>query len=347
MPVSERKAEANRKNAQKSTGPRTEAGKERTRANALKHGLSGEGIVVTPAESLAIAERMEQWRPEYRIDSPRKEWAFEELVASAVRIERCKEEIHRIQESDKRRAANFWDIDRRDDAAVLGEKLRRRPEVVARTLMKSKHGCEWLLEQWDGLGAALESGKTWTDEQAHRALDLCGVPRNGREKSPKPREPLAGVNIKCSQLQDLINNRYEHIDELDRLDAMDGFPSVPNRRIAQIRRYEAACLKRMVAAENFLIGKGPEPEEMPEKPPEVVEPPPTEEELRASLSEAELAEFEAWKVAFDAKFNAEMPLPVPAPIKLSTAVPTPAAKPVPHMNRKQRRALAKRAAQAK
>jgi len=38
-PVSPRQREANRRNAQKSTGPTTEAGKERASRNAIKHGI--------------------------------------------------------------------------------------------------------------------------------------------------------------------------------------------------------------------------------------------------------------------------------------------------------------------
>jgi hypothetical protein len=38
--TSDRKIESNRKNAQKSTGPRSEAGRRRSRRNALRHGLS-------------------------------------------------------------------------------------------------------------------------------------------------------------------------------------------------------------------------------------------------------------------------------------------------------------------
>src|SRR5689334_19539946 len=38
--ISARKLSANRANAQKSTGPRTKAGKARSSQNALKHGLS-------------------------------------------------------------------------------------------------------------------------------------------------------------------------------------------------------------------------------------------------------------------------------------------------------------------
>src|SRR6266550_851957 len=37
--------DANRQNAQKSTGPRTENGKRRSRLNALRHGLAAETVV--------------------------------------------------------------------------------------------------------------------------------------------------------------------------------------------------------------------------------------------------------------------------------------------------------------
>ncbi len=43
--ISQRKIEANRRNAQKSTGLKTEEGKKAVRLNALKHGLCAETIV--------------------------------------------------------------------------------------------------------------------------------------------------------------------------------------------------------------------------------------------------------------------------------------------------------------
>ena len=42
--------EANRRNAQNSTGPRTEAGKERSSRNAVRHGLTAE-TVIEPLEA--------------------------------------------------------------------------------------------------------------------------------------------------------------------------------------------------------------------------------------------------------------------------------------------------------
>ena len=47
-PVSAKKVEANRKNAQKSTGPRTETGKAQAAGNAFKHGFYAQKLFPTP-----------------------------------------------------------------------------------------------------------------------------------------------------------------------------------------------------------------------------------------------------------------------------------------------------------
>jgi hypothetical protein len=49
-PISERKLQANRANAKKSTGPKTSAGKAAVRRNALKHGLRSNMLSVRPDE---------------------------------------------------------------------------------------------------------------------------------------------------------------------------------------------------------------------------------------------------------------------------------------------------------
>jgi hypothetical protein len=47
------RAEINRANAQHSTGPKTESGKQRSSQNALRHGLTSQ-IVVMPTEELEV-----------------------------------------------------------------------------------------------------------------------------------------------------------------------------------------------------------------------------------------------------------------------------------------------------
>jgi hypothetical protein len=57
--VSQRKIQANRKHAQKSTGPKTPRGKAAVRFNALKHGLLAELILlVASEEERGLVERV-------------------------------------------------------------------------------------------------------------------------------------------------------------------------------------------------------------------------------------------------------------------------------------------------
>ena len=55
MAVSEARRAANRANAQRSTGPRTAAGRQAVRFNALKHGLAGRTAVLDEAEAAGFA----------------------------------------------------------------------------------------------------------------------------------------------------------------------------------------------------------------------------------------------------------------------------------------------------
>jgi hypothetical protein len=50
------RAAINKKNAQHSTGPRTEAGKQRSKLNAFRHGLTGQTVVL-PTEDVAAYQR--------------------------------------------------------------------------------------------------------------------------------------------------------------------------------------------------------------------------------------------------------------------------------------------------
>jgi hypothetical protein len=77
--TSDRKIESNRKNAQKSTGPRSEAGQRRSRRNALRHGLS-----VAIGSDPSFSEDIKQLADALARDSNRN---FGELAYEAAEAE--------------------------------------------------------------------------------------------------------------------------------------------------------------------------------------------------------------------------------------------------------------------
>jgi hypothetical protein len=70
--MAQQRAEANRINAQRSSGPRTELGKSRSKMNALKHGLSAKKIVIgdeDPRDFEALRAALEQdFQPETALE---------------------------------------------------------------------------------------------------------------------------------------------------------------------------------------------------------------------------------------------------------------------------------------
>ena len=60
--TSEKKAEANRRNALKSTGPKTPEGKDAVRLNALKHGLLSRETLLPGEDEEALRELGERLR---------------------------------------------------------------------------------------------------------------------------------------------------------------------------------------------------------------------------------------------------------------------------------------------
>ena len=87
--TTERQAESNRQNALKSTGPKTEEGKETSRRNALKHGLAGAGVVLPVFDEEVVNERMKEWAPLFSQLKGLQSFMLGELVRATVRLERA------------------------------------------------------------------------------------------------------------------------------------------------------------------------------------------------------------------------------------------------------------------
>jgi len=250
-----RQTEANRLNAQKSTGPKTEEGKAASRQNALKHGLTGAGVVLPAEAAAAVATRLDQWRDDYRPATDTEEWLFRQLVVCSVRVDRCQDhEVDlRIYQAD--RAAALWDADQRILAEDTAAALAKRPSRVVAHLSATKHGCEWMITRWRGLAAALDGGGRWSEAQASLALDLLGVPLEFRDAAPfGPDGPSASlVTGELERLEGLEARVLDGLDATERALAEVGHEVAASPALLRLQRYEAASLRELYRARAQLL----------------------------------------------------------------------------------------------
>ena len=248
MTVSAAKIEANRKNSLKSTGPRTEAGKRRSRANALKHGLCASVAVPESAELIRARalEMFDSLAPQDEFQT----WITNRVALLTIRVDRSERMERRSRDKVCLRALLTWDIDREAEVERLGAKLGARPEEVSRELRRTKHGCDWLIRRWSLLANAADEGTPWTDAQVRLAFDLLGTPaafREGRrpgvelDESGRVLDPADDqAAVARRQVEALQGQRDEvaEIDEVERHMAESDLSHDADAECRRLRRYE-------------------------------------------------------------------------------------------------------------
>jgi hypothetical protein len=82
------RAAINRANAQHSTGPRTEVGKQRSSLNALRHGLTARTAILPTEDPAAYQRHIQQFLDEYQPSTPTETQLVHELANTAWRLNR-------------------------------------------------------------------------------------------------------------------------------------------------------------------------------------------------------------------------------------------------------------------
>jgi hypothetical protein len=82
------RAEINRANSQHSTGPRTEAGKQRSAQNALRHGLTARSAVTPSEDQAAYQLHLRQFLDEYKPATASETQMVQQLADTSWRINR-------------------------------------------------------------------------------------------------------------------------------------------------------------------------------------------------------------------------------------------------------------------
>jgi hypothetical protein len=181
MPASsDRKINANRANASHSTGPRSDAGKARSRMNALKHGLRAEQVVLPGEDPRAFEAECAAWNADWQPKSHTRAILVERAAATSWRLRRCvRIEGTRLQLMCER---NMGAFDKSVAQRIRGtvDRLRTAPAQAVAELMNDAQGISALIDLWDELGDAAATPGGWCKFTANhdRMFTLMGFDPN-------------------------------------------------------------------------------------------------------------------------------------------------------------------------
>ncbi|WP_435016024.1 hypothetical protein TA3x_003583 [Tundrisphaera sp. TA3] len=281
MTCSPARLEANRRNAALSTGPRSAEGKQKSRRNALKHGLAGDGVVVPEgqvAEVDALAARLEA---ELKPSGEMGRILVRRIAVMSNRLDACERNAAAATARRVRDAQKHRDTARRAEVNEHAAILELDPDRAVARLMETPEGIDGLIEAWNVLrGKLARPGKlVWNDHDDRHVDHLLG--RHAGMHPPTPFDPIlrairgdfsgltadqgAGLTRNArkrwarEQLAALIDDEVQALRELrvlvddegeaaDRAEAGDRalFDPSPEGQLA--RRYEAAAERTLFRA---------------------------------------------------------------------------------------------------
>jgi len=242
--------EANRRKAQKSTGPKTERGKARARRNAITHGMTARTILpVLPQEDPKELE--DRTQRAIAAMKPRNPLELD-LVCRAVRLAGELDRAERVATAHLAHRVRMATRSGTDTVSAeelsrvhdLGSKLFFQagigpgyssataddyPAVIVRRLEESAEGCRWLLARWAEILNLLDRETAWGDPEIVRFVGLLG--KRGIEAHFDPE-----LNSLFHAF-DALGHRIGHKFWNDRRDGLPlgyigGFQFVPYRQIA-------------------------------------------------------------------------------------------------------------------
>ena len=167
---------SNRRNALKSKGPTSTEGRSKVAKNALKHGLTGEGIVVPDEDVVVIQERFDDFNTNLNPLGVVSEFLVRHLVMLSVRMDRCArheaatltQHMHLTVEAEADQAqAEFQ---------ALLARIDIQPKAVCKELESTPKGINWMISSWEDLKAALldPDPDRWNATTVERAENLVG-----------------------------------------------------------------------------------------------------------------------------------------------------------------------------
>jgi hypothetical protein len=186
MPTSEARSAASKLNGCKSVGPTSTSGKQISSRNSLKHGLSGQGIVIAEVDEDEVERRKSVLLLEMAPKTMMGAILVGQMAMLSVRMERCAEQEIAAVASRMRNAASDFDDARYQRAEELLLGLGENPRGNLRRLLKMPEGVELMFQSWKDLRSDLnrEGKPLWTAAHLVQAANLLGIRDEDSRRSP-------------------------------------------------------------------------------------------------------------------------------------------------------------------
>ena len=343
MIVTDARRAANQRNAQRSTGPKTESGKQAVRRNALKHGLAARTVAVEDPE--VHRERSLSFSLGERPDSAWVAWLADEVATITLRLDLVAAMDREARGLASVHAATTWDEDRRVEAEKLGARLEQDPGRVVAHLRQTPHGCEWLIARWTAVADRAarflcRPSEPRTADQRRLPDLLLGKPVEASEPTStdghddpwyrSPHHVHAATQAAHEAISELHRqrDRVAPADQATRAVVEAGLAGDSTVELRRIRRYESALHKRL----NWCLAQVRERAETSTPVSEPLPPPLPDQESPASRPASDSSQ-ESTTPAVAASDPAPLPGPEPVSTDPATAAdpsslpPSPAGSP--------------------
>ena len=195
---SQSQIETNRRNSQKSTGPRSSEGKAKTRFNALKFGIHAKSQVIPGEDPAELEAIVEQYRREMEPSSRRKVVLVNALIAFDWQLQRLRKAEAQLWEAELAQGGNLGEAYSRNPGLA---RLLRQIQTTQRDYERTLKQVEQMQKEEERKEAELKRAAA-LPRRAARVAEIYNALIAGREVPPRRATQDAAKDVDKEAVRD-------------------------------------------------------------------------------------------------------------------------------------------------